>query len=623
MTIALLAALVLLGGCSSWCRVSPPLGSISGRVVDPQDRAVEGVELRLGNRVVGVTDRNGAFVIRAVPTNDRLAVSFSAPTFMRTTRIYEPSLGSRGNTIVIWPRATPSRLQVSKGGTLAFRGGTIVFPPDALVDSEGRRLTGDVEVTMSVLDITDQRQLASAPGDFTAQMRDGTVQNLETFGLFELVAESYGRAVKFAPGKAATVELDAPKEMPAMVPSFRFDERTGRWNQQTAQWRSAGPRIFTTIDWLDWWNADMPFVTTCLAVDVLGCRTCEGAPSRIAGATVTASPSGYFGSTYSKLTDQNGPVCLPVKMGAHAQINVVYNNHASNPLIVATDPSMLDPNTCTNCPLVTVTHVVAGPVNETLTMEPSSGWCASDYWNQNEFESAWLKDLTHLKFSNLGMTLTLNEQDAQGNDCDPVTIDPNTNKKNCRGAEYAGAEYKTLCYHGYGTYTATIAPPQPNPGMVTGFFVMSKPGDDNTVGENGAVGWDEIDIELLGRAPKTGDIPTTNQNAGSCVAGDLIVQTNYFAKGNGNHEKAYCLPPATYTYRFIWSASTITWEYQDQQGWHPLGLPTTRGSGAWPTQPGRVIMNLWANNSNLSWVGKWAYNGPRTATFSNVTVTHP
>jgi len=294
---------------------------------------------------------------------------------------------------------------------------------------KGRRLTGDVDVTMSALDITDQRQLASAPGDFTARMRNGTIRNLETFGLFELVAESDGRAVRFAPGKAATVELEVPKEMPAIVPSFRFDERTGRWNQQTTEWQSAGPRIVTAINWLDWWNADMPFDTTCLAVDVLGCRSCEGAPNRIAGATVTASPSGYFGATYSDTTNGNAPVCLPAKKGAHAKIDVVYAGHASNPLIVATDPSMLNPNNCASCPLVTVTHTVDGPLSEQLTMEPSSGWCASDYWNQNEFGSAWLKDGTHLAFSNLGMTLTLNDKDAQGSGCDPVTIDPITNKR--------------------------------------------------------------------------------------------------------------------------------------------------------------------------------------------------
>jgi len=115
MTIALAVA-GLLGGCSSWCRVPPRGGSISGRVVDPQDQAVPGVEVRVSDRLVGVTDSNGTFVIRAVPNNDRLPVSFSAPKFMSTTRIYETRPVPPGNTIVIWPRATPARLQASKAG---------------------------------------------------------------------------------------------------------------------------------------------------------------------------------------------------------------------------------------------------------------------------------------------------------------------------------------------------------------------------------------------------------------------------------------------------------------------------------------------------------------------------
>ena len=44
------------------------------------------------------------------------------------------------------------------------------------------------------------------------------------------------------------------------------------------------------------------------------------------------------------------------------------------------------------------------------------------------------------------------------------------------------------------------------------------------------------------------------------------------------------------------------------------------GNPKWPTQPGRVFLNLWANNSGLSWVGPFTYHGPYHAVFTDVSV---
>jgi len=87
--IILLAVLVLLlSGCSSFlqshtCSLDQRAGR---RPAGSRRRRSRGA---FGPASGGITDRGGRFVIRAVPTNDRLAVTFSAPKFMSTTRIYE------------------------------------------------------------------------------------------------------------------------------------------------------------------------------------------------------------------------------------------------------------------------------------------------------------------------------------------------------------------------------------------------------------------------------------------------------------------------------------------------------------------------------------------------------
>ena len=63
----------------------------------------------------------------------------------------------------------------------------------------------------------------------------------------------------------------------------------------------------------------------------------------------------------------------------------------------------------------------------------------------------------------------------------------------CKGAQHASGEYKTNCFHRYGTYTAKITPPplnsnNENQGIITGFFTFTRnePNGlgDGTIGEN-------------------------------------------------------------------------------------------------------------------------------------------
>jgi glycosyl hydrolase family 16/carboxypeptidase family protein len=625
VTVSLVFAVLLLGGCCSWRDIHPPAGSISGRVVDPQDHAVAGVEVRLGDRRVAVTDGNGKFTIRAVPSDDRLALSFSAPKFMSTTRIYDAAAASRGNTIVIWPRATPARLRASEGGKLKFSGGTIVFPPNAFVDTKGRQVKGDVNVSMSVLDIADPRQLASAPGDFTARMRDGSIQNLETFGLFELVvADGRGRAVDFARDRTARVELNVPegrREVPQSIGSFSFDEPSGLWIEQSSFQVLPSTLVIQVASW-GWWNADVPIENTCVQVQVLGCHTCLAVSGPIQNASVTATGRSYTGVVTQDLTDPNGIACLAAKIGSLIELKVSDGGRDHTLRDIATSSSMLDVANCSTCPLVTVTHAVAAPIVADPLTGPSSLWCATEKsWNGAPFSVAWQDDQGpqgHVDFSPSGLILRMDNEDATNAPCD-------SNTNNCSYQKYSGGQYHTTCFHGYGVYTATITPPsQPFSGVVTGFFTYTD-GTDGTAWENGANPWDEIDIELLGRAPITTGPNPDSSAFGSCAGTPLIVQTNYFVKGVGanQNEKSFCLAYGTYTYSFTWTDTKITWSYKDVSGnWHDLRTESRGLGDDWPTQPGRVFMNIWASTSGAQWIGPFNYTltGPKSAVFTNVSV---
>lgn len=139
-----------------------------------------------------------------------------------------------------------------------------------------------------------------------------------------------------------------------------------------------------------------------------------------------------------------------------------------------------------------------------------------------------------------------------------------------------GPARRTRSLHGYGTYTATIAPPAQtftgqHKGLVTAFFTFTNNSDDMTL-ENGVNGHDEIDFEIMGRAPNVSngidDPATCNALAGN--PNIMVVQTNYFVKGTGNHEIAYCLAFGTYKYQFDWTPTGITWRYHNGSAWQQL-----------------------------------------------------
>lgn len=629
LVVLLLPVVLQLGGC----RRSLPKGSVlRGLVTDPQNQPVSGVEVRVGGRLVGVTDPSGAFSIRR-PTEHRVAVSFSALGYVSTTRIYE-SRATPGNTVIIWPRARVMRVDAAAGGTLTFPGGRITLAPDSFITAGGGRVDGAVDVAMTVVDVTDAQQVASVPGDFTARMRDGSIQPLETFGLFELVAQdARGRQLELAPDRPAGIAIALPpdRRVPRTIGVYRFEERAGRWVEQTWSWTAQEAQATTQVTSMGWWNADDPLQTTCMQVHVRSCHFCSTAAFGLMGASVKLTGESYTGAVSQGMTDNTGMICLPVKRGPgeYVKVEVSHNGMPGNILhMVPTSSLQLDPATqCTSCP-ITRTHVNAVGFTDPLTSaDPLTSqdprWCISKGTNGNPFAVRWLDDTSHIKFSTTsGLEITLNDKDEQGTLC---AQSPGTNP-GCDGQPWASAEYRTECFHGYGTYTATIAPPAQtftgqHKGLVTTFFTFTNNSDDMTL-ENGVNGHDEIDFEIMGRAPNVSngidDPATCNALAGN--PNIMVVQTNYFVKGTGNHEIAYCLAFGTYKYQFDWTPTGITWRYHNGSAWQQLRT-VSYSAGDGPTQPGRVFMNLWASTSTLAWIdGPFTYQTPLKAVFSDVTV---
>lgn len=191
---------------------------------------------------------------------------------------------------------------------------------------------------------------------------------------------------------------------------------------------------------------------------------------------------------------------------------------------------------------------------EPLSYHNTSTWEKADgYSNGSMFNCTWrANNATFTSDGKLRLALT----------------SPSNNK-------FDGAEYRTKFKAGYGKYEVSMKPAK-NPGIVSSFFTYTGPTDGTP--------WDEIDIEFLGK-------DTTK------------VQFNYYTNGVGGHEKIINLgfdaSQGYHTYAFDWQPGSITW-YVD-------GVVKHKATSNIPTNPGKIMMNLWNGTGVDSWLG--AYNG--------------
>jgi len=185
--------------------------------------------------------------------------------------------------------------------------------------------------------------------------------------------------------------------------------------------------------------------------------------------------------------------------------------------------------------------------SNSATMQIANGWS-----NEGQFNTTWRKSNITFLDNRMQMILSL--------DTEPKI----------KGIPYAGAEYRTKKFYGYGRYEVSMKPIK-NDGVVSSFFTYTGPSDGNP--------WDEIDIEFLGK-------DTT------------IVQFNYFTKGRGNHEFVYELgfdaSEDFHTYAFEW--------HEDKIVWFVDGVEVYTATKTIPTTRGKIMMNVWCGKGVDSWL---------------------
>ena len=246
----------------------PPLATLRGLVLDETGARLPGVRVfDTGGDEIAVTGVDGFFQAD-IPVGSPLVLTLRKPGLANQfLRVSIPQ------GVDEWPaqtqmvrRGEPVTLpNAADGGEVEGQLGTrIDFPGDALVDSDGNPVTGDVTVWMTPV-VTRGNSLGAFPGSFEATRSADDTGRLSTYGVVEVELEQNGERIRLAEG--ATAEIDIP-----MATQAEIGEEIALWSLQedSAIWLEegrgvvveapdapAGVALRADVTHFSWWNVDI------------------------------------------------------------------------------------------------------------------------------------------------------------------------------------------------------------------------------------------------------------------------------------------------------------------------------------------------------------------------------
>ena len=328
MMVVLVALSSLLSGCQWLCHVlcdSPlnPEGQLavfSGQVLSTNNVPLTEASVTVNGRAM-TTDDKGFFTL-TVDSSSRYLVTIRKRGYSLFSRIYTKGILNKNWRLT---RATLTTLDPAAGGivqdTLAANclanrsrsgwthlevrgnpvspalrtaldgayqpagcsaGVSVDIPADALVDANGNRPPGRVEVEVATVDVLSPEAM---PGDWGAQFsmpREGgeRLGFMQTFGAGSVSVTAGGKSYQLKPKTTArlTIPVDPTaaqiyrrmeQPLPSSIPLLLYDEKQGIWKQMSiAQLNESRDAYVADLPHFSEWNMDVVFSdVACTQID--------------------------------------------------------------------------------------------------------------------------------------------------------------------------------------------------------------------------------------------------------------------------------------------------------------------------------------------------------------------
>ena len=302
---------------------------VRGYVFNQDDAPLSGVAVS-GGGATTTSDAAGFFELSAASA-DHTVVRLIKAGFIPGSAVVDVQNG-KATGVEVHLRTEAPAVQIDaeqsaqadgqRGAAMATEGG-------AFVDAAGAAVAGMVDVHLTPIDPSNDKERATYPGDWTAKNDTDNVVMLESFGVLDVTVRQNGEKLQVKDGEQLTITVPPPalqdqQTLPPTMPLWSYDETVGQWKQEGIATLTdvGGQKYYVgSIGHMSAWNCDKPLLATCLKGVVKDVDT--GAP--VAGAYVVANGVDYFGSS-SATANADGEFCVAVRKGSKVSVDAIHPN---------------------------------------------------------------------------------------------------------------------------------------------------------------------------------------------------------------------------------------------------------------------------------------------------------
>lgn len=269
--------------------ISAATATVNGQIKTFNGAYLNNATVKIG-QVIKLTDAQGRFSMQ-VPMASQYAVSVSATGYASTHRIYKSTKNIVSVVEKLLPVDTTEIINPAVINTVStLDGASVTFPA----------MTGITEnLSVSITSISAaNREIAAAPGNFSAIDKNGAAVELISQGMLDVVVRGVttGNIYSLQNKGPFTIRIPAsrPQKATSTQPLWFYDEALGKWKEEGLATLTNGVYVGSVTHFTTW-NIDEP---VCYSNQTCGCinGVVTDDSNRVAGKTyyytITAESEG-------------------------------------------------------------------------------------------------------------------------------------------------------------------------------------------------------------------------------------------------------------------------------------------------------------------------------------------
>ena len=356
--------------------VQSPSATITGRVTTPDGTELSNIAIDIQSSGTSLTsttsDVNGVFSVDLSPNTELLLALSAAGYADQVVPIKTPSTqgGSLFLDITMLMRGVTQTFDADTDASLSGEdGASVSIPAGSFVDENGSPVTGNIDLTITPVDISRSATLAAFPGEFSGVLEGATEDSpIISFGAVEYEFSQSGQPVQLVTGQTAdilipiyiaTYQDGSPIALGDTIPLWSLNEGSGLWEQEgngTVVASAASPTglaMDANVGHFSWWNCDVTMNAAQAIVTVFAPN-----PGDVKIIAYTANPDLDLGwrpnrvDTVSRVGIATSPLFIPSTGEVCFQADITYDGGLGSGSIESPQCITAAPNSLVNVDLV-------------------------------------------------------------------------------------------------------------------------------------------------------------------------------------------------------------------------------------------------------------------------------